>query len=93
MLEPDLFHIFVKRLNCLGIRYMITGSVASTIYGEPRLTHDIDFVIEIQKDQIEGLIKAFSARDSSGIRVLSPRILPPAIGELGSTARTATFFP
>ena len=59
MLEPDLFHIFVKRLNCLGIRYMITGSVASTIYGEPRLTHDIDFVIEIQKDQIEGLIKAF----------------------------------
>ena len=60
MLEPDLFHIFVKRLNCLGIRYMITGSVASMIYGEPRLTHDIDFVIEIQKDQIEDLIIFFS---------------------------------
>lgn len=59
MLETDLFHIFVKRLNLLGIRYMITGSVASMVYGEPRLTHDIDFIVEIQKDQAEDITKAF----------------------------------
>src|SRR5690554_8023291 len=27
------------------------------------------------------------------MRVLSPKILPPAMGELGSTASTASFFP
>ncbi len=42
MPEHKLFHIFISRLNALGIHYMITGSVASMIYGEPRLTHDID---------------------------------------------------
>lgn len=47
MQEPNLFLIFAGRLNKLGIPYMITGSVASIIYGEPRLTHDIDIVIDI----------------------------------------------
>jgi hypothetical protein len=59
MLEPELFQIFAERLNHLGIRYMITGSVASMIYGEPRLTHDIDFVVEIEMDQAEEIVEAF----------------------------------
>jgi hypothetical protein len=42
MPEPNLFRIFVSRLNKLSIPYMITGAVASIIYGEPRLTNDID---------------------------------------------------
>lgn len=61
MLEPDLFQIFVGRLNSLGIRYMITGSVAGMVYGEPRLTHDIDFVVEIHADEAERIAKAFPA--------------------------------
>ena len=47
MPEPNLFLIFVSRLNASGMRYMITGAVASIIYGEPRLTHDIDLVLEL----------------------------------------------
>lgn len=53
MQEPNLFKIFTKRFNELGISYMITGSVASIIYGEPRLTHDIDIVLTIPKNLIE----------------------------------------
>ncbi len=59
MQEHDLFGIFVGRLNGMGIRYMITGSVASIYYGEPRLTHDIDLVVELGMDDAEKFAKAF----------------------------------
>ncbi len=59
MPEHNLFQIFISRLNKLGIQYMITGSVASIIYGEPRLTHDIDLVIELNKDDAERFAEAF----------------------------------
>lgn len=54
-----LFHVFISRLNALGVHYMITGSVASMIYGEPRLTHDIDLVIELNQDDAETFAEAF----------------------------------
>ncbi len=38
---------------------MITGSIASIMYGEPRLTHDIDIVITITSDEIVKLMNAF----------------------------------
>lgn len=43
-LEP--FRIFTRRLDELGLRYMVTGSVAAIYYGEPRLTNDVDLVGE-----------------------------------------------
>ncbi len=42
---------------------MITGSVASSLQGEPRSTHDIDIVIAIQKSQAMKLVKAFLPPD------------------------------
>jgi len=53
MPEPNLFKIFTVRLNKMGIRYMVTGAVAAIIYGEPRLTHDIDLVIELKMDEVK----------------------------------------
>ena len=53
MPELDLFKIFIARLNRLNVPYMITGSVASIMYGEPRLTHDIDLVIELHSSDVE----------------------------------------
>ncbi len=46
-----------KRLN---IPYFVTGSMASIYYGEPRLTIDIDIVVDINREHISGLLKAFS---------------------------------
>ena len=63
MPEPDLFHIFTNRLNHLGVRYMVTGAVASIIYGEPRLTHDIDLVMEMPADHAEDVFRAFPPKD------------------------------
>jgi hypothetical protein len=35
-LTATFFLLFIRRLNVLGIRYMVTGSVASIAYGEAR---------------------------------------------------------
>ena len=49
----NIFSVFTNRLNDLNIRYMVTGSVASIVYGEPRMTHDIDLVIELGNEDAE----------------------------------------
>jgi hypothetical protein len=51
MLEPNLFLAFLEPLNRGGIPYMVTGSVASLVYGEPRLTHDVDLVVELNANR------------------------------------------
>jgi hypothetical protein len=45
MPEPDLIALFAQPLNQAGIRYLIGGSVAAMLYGEPRVTHDIDLTV------------------------------------------------
>ena len=59
MPEANLFHIFTTRLDKMGLRYMVTGAAASIIYGEPRLTHDIDLVVEMAEKDAKGIIEAF----------------------------------
>ena len=59
MPEPNLFLIFVRRLNASGIRYMVTGAVASIIYGEPRLTHDIDLIVELSDEGVRKVVDLF----------------------------------
>jgi hypothetical protein len=59
MPEHDLIQIYTGRLNKLAVSYMVTGAVAATIYGEPRLTHDIDLVIDLKLQEIERFVNAF----------------------------------
>jgi hypothetical protein len=59
MPEASLISVFVKPLNQANIEYMVTGSVASILYGEPRMTHDIDLVIKLSEDDVSGLSKVF----------------------------------
>jgi len=63
MLEPELFLLFVRPLNSLGIRYIIGGSVAAIFYGEPRLTHGIDFVVFLNEQDAQRLASAFRSPD------------------------------
>jgi len=48
----DLLKKVVKAFEKLEIPYLVTGSVASMAYGEPRLTNDIDIVAEIEDQGI-----------------------------------------
>lgn len=57
------FLVFTDRLNRLGARYMVTGAVASIAYGEPRLTHDVDIVIEISREHCARLGELFPGEE------------------------------
>ncbi|MFW6456831.1 MAG: nucleotidyltransferase domain-containing protein [Planctomycetota bacterium] len=59
MHRADVFTIFTGRLEAAEIEYFVTGSVASIIYGEPRMTHDIDLVIDCGESDIDDLLDAF----------------------------------
>jgi hypothetical protein len=50
MHEAELSLLFVRPLNQLGVRYIVSGSVAAILYGEPRLTHDVDFVVFLKSE-------------------------------------------
>ncbi len=78
MPEPELFLLFVRPLNQAGIRYVVSGSVAATFYGEPRLTHDVDIIVFLNANDLQRLIEVFPARDF---------YLPPMETMLAETAR------
>lgn len=59
MPEPELSLLFIRPLNHLGVRYLVSGSVAAILYGEPRLTHDVDFVVYLRADDVPRLRESF----------------------------------
>lgn len=44
--QLEFLELIVSRLDGAGIPYMLTGSVAMSIYAGPRMTRDIDLVVE-----------------------------------------------
>ena len=42
---------------------MVTGAFASSLQGEPRSTHDIDLVVDMQSSHINFLVKEFTTPD------------------------------
>jgi hypothetical protein len=65
MHEPDLIEIFVSPLNLLGIRYLVSGSVAAMLYGEPRVIHDIDLLVFLRHNDIERFQTAYPSPEFS----------------------------
>lgn len=61
MEPPDLFELFVRPLHRAGLRYMVSGSLASVHYGEPRLTLDVDLVVHLAMAEIATLAPLFPA--------------------------------
>lgn len=61
MEQADLLRLAVEVLECQQVTYMLVGSLASGVYGEPRLTHDIDIVVDLRFDQVSLLCAAFPA--------------------------------
>jgi hypothetical protein len=57
--QAELLKRVVSALDEAGIDYMLTGAVASSLQGEPRATHDIDFVVQVTVEQLPKLIRAF----------------------------------
>jgi hypothetical protein len=61
MPELSFFLLFTRKLGGIGVRYMVSGSVASAVWGAYRSTADVDIVVYLPASQIENLTKAFPA--------------------------------
>ena len=59
MSQPHLLRKVLNAFHSHHIDYMITGSIVSSLQGEPRATHDIDIVIAIPKKVSRDLTMAF----------------------------------
>mgnify|MGYP001563033907 CR=1 FL=1 len=57
--ESDIIKELVKRLDTAGIPYMFTGSIAANFYTVPRMTRDIDIVIELKETDAERMYNIF----------------------------------
>ncbi len=60
MEQVELFLLFTEPLDNLQLRYIATGSVASTIYGLPRFTNDLDLVLDLPSSQLKQFVNAFA---------------------------------
>src|SRR5690606_12419142 len=45
----------VRALEDLGVTWAVGGSVASTVYGEPRATNDVDIVANLEESLMPAL--------------------------------------
>lgn len=65
MREPSTFSALLARiasaLEAHGIPYMVIGGHAAILYGEPRLTRDIDITVALGPDELRRLLDVVRA--------------------------------
>jgi len=63
MSQSELLIHTIKALEKIGCEYMLTGSLVSSMQGEPRATHDIDITVTMTGDKIEAFLREFPPED------------------------------
>lgn len=59
MHDPEFVHDVIAALDRLGIPYVVTGSVCSSVWGDSRATNDADIIIDPNEEQIRALVAEF----------------------------------
>jgi hypothetical protein len=89
MTQSELLRYVVGVLERMKLKYFVTGSLASTAYGEARLTHDIDIVLQLPPTRVREFCVAFGADEfyvsEEAVRVEAARggqcnVIHPASG-------------
>ncbi len=60
--QQELLAFVIAKLEMFNIPYMITGSVASSAYGTPRATNDMDIVISAEESALRDFVLSFDDR-------------------------------
>lgn len=69
--QLSVLRLVTGRLDAVGLSYMITGSIAGGHYGQPRMTRDIDVVVEMEPADSSRLVNALGddfATDEASLR-------------------------
>ncbi len=77
MFYEDVFAVLEER----HVRYLIVGAVAMNLHGAPRMTADLDLVVDLDRDNLTRLVAAL---ESAGYR---PRLPVPAADLLDEQKR------
>jgi hypothetical protein len=59
--ELEVLKEVTRRLDRAKIAYMVTGSIATNFYTVPRMTRDIDIVVELSEEDLSRFIPLFEA--------------------------------
>jgi len=57
--QLSILKLVAARLDAANIGYMITGSIAAGHYAQPRMTRDLDLVVELEPADAERLVALF----------------------------------
>lgn len=58
--ELDILRDVTRKFEQLNIQYMLTGSLAMSYYSQPRMTRDIDLVVNISKTSVKKMETLFT---------------------------------
>ena len=61
--QRDLLRKALEAFAVAGVEYLLVGSIASAVYGEPRLTLDIDVVAVLTVEKLPRFLSAFPPSD------------------------------
>jgi hypothetical protein len=59
--ELSVLKLVTSRLERAGLPYMVTGSLALSLYAEPRMRRDVDLVVDLTPADLTRFITLFEA--------------------------------
>ncbi|MGD0542561.1 MAG: hypothetical protein ABSB33_13695 [Tepidisphaeraceae bacterium] len=63
MEQLNLLRCVAHIIEDLGLRYFVTGCMATNIYGEPRIANDIDVVVDLPEQWIVEFCRRFAQEE------------------------------
>src|ERR1700683_2460010 len=57
--ELSVLKLVSGRLEAAGLPYMVTGSVALSFYAEPRMTRDVELVVDLRPSDATRIVELF----------------------------------
>ena len=59
--QAEFLAFVVHKLEAAGIPFMVAGSVASSLHGEPRATNDVDIVVALTEEQLRAFLASLGS--------------------------------
>ncbi len=63
MEQSDFLAYLIEVFDRLELKYFIAGSVATSYYGEPRFTNDIDAIVELNEEDVRRFCQSFPSEE------------------------------
>jgi hypothetical protein len=83
----------LRALNEAGVRFVVVGGVAVVLHGHPRLTADLDLVLDLASDNVLAALRALDAQGlTPRLPVPSEQFADPQIRERWRRERNLTVF-